>query len=67
MSFMTFDGGELQTDNLWTLMRVVLLYHMNKQTVTFKLSWKEERTKIQNEKRKVSYSAAFLAVGNGNR
>ena len=48
-------------------MRLVLLYHINKLTVTFKLSWNEKRTKIQSEKGKVSYSTAFLAVGNENR
>ena len=67
---MTFDEGELQTDNHFLSLdsyACSLTLYINEQTVTFKLSKKEKRTKIQNKKQKVSYSTAFLAVGNENR
>ena len=46
----------------WTRMRVVLLYHINEQTVTFKLSYKEKRTK--NTKRKTE-SFIFNGISRG--
>ena len=67
---MTFDEGELQTDNRFLSLdsyACSLTLYINEQTVTFKLSKKEKRTKIQNKKQKVSYSTAFLAVGNEYR